>query len=118
MLLYAVGGGLLEVVVSPIVEACPNEHKDKTMSMLHSFYCWGTAGVVVISTIFFNVFGIDNWKILALVWAAVPVINGLTFLKVPIAPLINEEENGLSLKELISKRHFGDFTYYVLCRSK
>ena len=61
--LYAVGGGLLEVVVSPIVEACPNEHKDKTMSMLHSFYCWGTAGVVVISTIFFNVFGIDNWKI-------------------------------------------------------
>ena len=101
VLLYAVGGGLLEVVVSPIVEACPNEHKDKTMSMLHSFYCWGTAGVVVISTIFFNVFGIDNWKILALIWAAVPVINGLTFLKVPIAPLINEEENGLSLKELI-----------------
>lgn len=113
VLLYAVGGGLLEVVVSPIVEACPNEHKDKTMSMLHSFYCWGTAGVVVISTIFFNVFGIDNWKILALVWAAVPVINGLTFLKVPIAPLINEEENGLSLKELIKQKAFWGF--YLLC---
>ena len=119
VLLYAVGGGLLEVVVSPIVEACPNEHKDKTMSMLHSFYCWGTAGVVVISTIFFNVFGIDNWKMLALVWAAVPVINGLTFLKVPIAPLINEEENGLSFKRTYkAKGILGIFTYYVLCRSK
>jgi fucose permease len=115
VLLYAVGGGLLEVVVSPIVEACPNEHKDKTMSMLHSFYCWGTAGVVVISTIFFNVFGIDNWKILALVWAAVPVINGLTFLKVPIAPLINEEENGLSLKELIKQKAFWGFLLIMCC---
>ena len=115
VLLYAVGGGLLEVVVSPIVEACPNEHKDKTMSMLHSFYCWGTAGVVVISTIFFNVFGIDNWKILALIWAAVPVINGLTFLKVPIAPLINEEENGLSLKELIKQKAFWGFLLIMCC---
>lgn len=115
VLLYAVGGGLLEVVVSPIVEACPNEHKDKTMSMLHSFYCWGTAGVVVISTIFFNVFGIDNWKMLALVWAAVPVINGLTFLKVPIAPLINEEENGLSLKELIKQKAFWGFLLIMCC---
>ena len=87
--------------------------KTKLRSMLHSFYCWGTAGVVVISTIFFNVFGIDNWKILALIWAAVPVINGLTFLKVPIAPLINEEENGLSLKELIKQK--GILGFYLLC---
>ena len=115
VMVYAIGGGLIEVLISPVLEACPTDNKESAMRLLHSFYCWGTAGVVVISTIFFNVFGIDNWKILALVWAAVPVINGLTFLKVPIAPLINEEENGLSLKELIKQKAFWGFLLIMCC---
>lgn len=115
VVIYAIGGGLLEVIVSPIVEACPNEHKDKTMSMLHSFYCWGTAGVVIISTLFFNICGINNWRILALIWALVPIINGLLFIKVPIAPLIDEEENELSLKDLIKRKAFWGFLLIMCC---
>ena len=69
---YAIGGGLLEVLASPMVEACPSDNKEKAMSLLHSFYCWGHVGVVLISTIFFRVFGIENWKILACIWALCP----------------------------------------------
>ena len=72
VMVYAIGGGLLEVLVSPVVEACPSDHKEKAMSMLHSFYCWGHVGVVLLSTLFFKIFGISNWKILALLWAIVP----------------------------------------------
>ena len=85
VMVYAVGGGLLEVLVSPVVEACPSDNKEKTMSMLHSFYCWGHAGVVLISTLFFHVAGIENWKTLAVVWALIPIGNALAFAKVPIA---------------------------------
>ncbi len=66
VIVYAVGGGLLEVLVSPIVEACPTDNKESTMSLLHSFYCWGCTGVVLISTIFFRIWGTQNWKVLAL----------------------------------------------------
>ena len=97
VVIYAVGGGLLEVLVSPVVEACPTDNKEKAMSLLHSFYCWGHVAVVLISTGFFWIAGIENWKILALVWACVPIINGLVFLKVPIAPLLAEGEEGLSV---------------------
>ena len=90
---YAVGGGLLEVLVSPVMESCPTKNKEKAMSMLHSFYCWGHVGVVLASTLFFQIFGIGNWWILALLWAVVPVANGILFARVPIAPLIQEGEN-------------------------
>ena len=93
---YAIGGGLLEVLVSPVVEACPSDNKEKAMSMLHSFYCWGHVGVVLISTLFFRMFGIGNWKVLAVVWAVIPICNAFGFAKVPIAPLIEEGEQGLS----------------------
>ncbi len=72
---YALGGGLLEVLVSPIVESCPTDNKEKAMSLLHSFYCWGHVGVVLLSTLFFRVFGIGNWKILTVIWVIVPVVN-------------------------------------------
>ena len=62
VILYAIGGGLLEVLVSPVVEACPSDHKEQTMSLLHSFYCWGHVGVVLLSTVFFRKLGIGNWK--------------------------------------------------------
>lgn len=113
--LYAIGGGLLEVLVSPVMEACPTDNKEKAMSLLHSFYCWGHVGVVLICTLFFAVFGISSWKLLALVWALVPIINGVLFSKVPIAPLTPEGEAGLSLKELFVSRLFWIFMLMMLC---
>lgn len=115
VMIYAVGGGLLEVLVSPVVESCPSDNKEKAMSMLHSFYCWGYAGVVLLSTLFFRLFGIQNWKILALVWAVVPICNAFVFTKVPIAPLIAEGEKGLRLGELFRLRIFWLLIVMMLC---
>lgn len=112
--IYAAGGGLLEVLVSPIVEACPTDNKEKAMSMLHSFYCWGHVAVVLVSTIFFAVAGLKSWRLLALFWALVPVVNMILFFKVPIAPLVEEDE-GLSLKALIGKRIFWGFMLLMIC---
>ena len=106
VMIYAIGGGLLEVLVSPVVEACPTDNKEATMSLLHSFYCWGHVGVVLLSTIYFAVFGIENWKYLACFWALVPALNCISFTKVPIATLIEEGETGLSLKELFRNKGF------------
>ena len=115
VMVYAVGGGLLEVLVSPVVEACPSDNKEKTMSMLHSFYCWGHAGVVLISTLFFHVAGIENWKTLAVVWALIPIGNAVAFAKVPIASLMEEGEKGLSLKELFRMKLFWVLMIMMIC---
>lgn len=115
VMVYAVGGGILEVLVSPVVEACPSDNKEKAMSMLHSFYCWGHVGVVLLSTLFFYVFGIQNWKILALVWAVVPFCNAFVFMKVPIATLIEEGETGLRLKDLFGIRIFWILLIMMVC---
>ena len=115
IVLYAVGGGLLEVLVSPVVEACPSDHKEQTMSLLHSFYCWGHVGVVLISTVFFKVFGIGNWKVLACIWALVPLFNAFLFAKVPIASLIEEGEKGLSIRELAKMKIFWIFMLMMTC---
>ena len=93
VIFYAVGSGLVEVLVSPIVEACPFENKDGRMSLLHSFYCWGAVGVILGSTLFFAVFGIENWRILTLIWALVPLVNTFQFLTCPIERLTKEGEN-------------------------
>ena len=106
VMVYAVGGGLLEVLVSPIMEACPTDNKEKAMSLLHSFYCWGQVGVVVLSTVFFAVFGIETWRILAIIWAVVPVINGILFTRVPIASLLEDGDKGMSLLELFKQKMF------------
>ena len=115
VMIYAVGGGLLEVLLSPIVEACPTANKEKAMSLLHSFYCWGHMGVVLLSTVFFSVFGISNWKVLALIWALIPVINGIVFFTAPIYSLQEEGEKGLSLKELLSKGEFWEMIILIVC---
>lgn len=115
VMVYAVGGGLLEVLVSPVVEACPTEHKEQTMSLLHSFYCWGHVGVVLLSTIFFRAFGIGNWKILAVLWALIPLCNTFLFAKVPIASLIDEGEQGFSVKELLSMKIFWILFLMMVC---
>lgn len=115
VMIYAVGGGLLEVLLSPIVEVCPTANKEKAMSLLHSFYCWGHMGVVLLSTVFFSVFGISNWKVLALIWALIPVINGIVFFTAPIYSLQEEGEKGLSLKELLSKGVFWVMILLMVC---
>lgn len=113
--LYAVGGGLLEVLVSPVVEACPTENKERAMSLLHSFYCWGHVGVVLISTVFFRLFGIGSWKLLACLWALAPLLNAVLFTKVPIASLVKEGEQGLSVKELARQKIFWIFLLMMMC---
>ncbi|WP_099468656.1 MFS transporter [Konateibacter massiliensis] len=115
VMVYALGGGLLETLVSPIVEACPTDNKEKAMSLLHSFYCWGHVGVVLLSTLYFGVFGIANWRVLAVLWALIPLANALLFAKVPIASLIEEGEQGLTLKELLSKKIFLLLIVMMVC---
>ena len=115
VLLYAAGGGLLEVLVSPVVEACPSEHKEQTMSLLHSFYCWGQVGVVLASTVFFWIFGIGQWKLLAMLWAMVPLLNAFLFARVPMASLLQEGEKGLSIKELARMKIFWVFMLLMMC---
>ncbi|MDO5809376.1 MAG: MFS transporter [Lachnospiraceae bacterium] len=115
VMIYAIGGGLLEVLVSPVVESCPSDNKEKAMSMLHSFYCWGHVGVVLISTVFFSAFGIANWKILAVLWAIVPLVNAAAFTKVPIRSLMEEGETGLSLKELLTMKTFWILLIMMIC---
>ena len=115
VVIYAIGGGLIEVLISPIMESCPSENKEKAMSLLHSFYCWGHVGVVLLSTLFFWFFGIADWKILALLWVIIPVCNGILFCKVPIAPLIEEGETGMSLWELCKNRIFWILMLMMMC---
>jgi len=113
IVLYAIGGGILEVLVSPIVEACPTEQKSASMSLLHSFYCWGHVSVVLVTTLFFFAFGINNWKILACVWAIVPLANALLFTQVPIATLV--EGGGMSIAGLIKTRTFWILALLMVC---
>ena len=113
--IYAIGGGLIEVLISPILEACPTGNKEKAMSLLHSFYCWGHVGVVLISTLFFTLFGIENWKILAVCWAVVPAVNIILFAKAPIYSLHEEGETGLTLKQLFTRKIFWVMMLMMLC---
>ncbi len=103
---YAIGGGLLEVIISPTMEAIPSSNKEAAMSLLHSFYCWGQVGVVLISTIFFYFFGIDKWNIMAIIWSIIPLANFFFFVSVPVPSLLAEDEKGMSIKELFSTKIF------------
>ena len=115
VVLYALGSGLSEVLVSPIVEACPTDNKERAMSLLHSFYCWGHVAVVLVSTVFFALFGIENWKVVAVVWALVPAVNCILFTQVPIASLLEEGEKGLSFGELLRRRVFLLLLLLMIC---
>ncbi|MCI5736095.1 MAG: MFS transporter [Eubacterium sp.] len=115
VMIYAVGGGLLEVLVSPVVEACPTDNKEKAMSLLHSFYCWGQMGVILISTLFFAVFSIENWRALALIWALLPVVNAFIFMKAPIASLNEEGEKGMTIFELAKNKLFWVLFLMMVC---
>lgn len=114
VILYAIGGGIIEVLISPIVEACPTKKKEAAMSLLHSFYCWGHVGVVLLSTVFFAVFGVDNWRILACLFALVPLCNIFYFKLVPIYPIVEEHEK-LAFGELLKKRSFWLLIVMMVC---
>lgn len=112
---YAIGGGLIEVLISPIIEACPTDNKEKAMSLLHSFYCWGHMGVVLLSTLFFAVFGIADWRILTVIWALIPIANMVLFATAPIYPLVEEGGEGLKLMDLFKNKVFWLMMLMMLC---
>lgn len=114
VVIYAIGSGLIEVLCSPIVEACPFEHKEATMSLLHSFYCWGSVGVILISTVFFAAFGIQSWKWLACIWAIVPLYNVYNFATCPIERPTSDGE-GLKISELLKMPLFWISIVLMIC---
>ena len=115
VVLYAIGGGIIEVLISPIVEACPTERKAAAMSLLHSFYCWGHVFLVLASTGFFALFGVGNWRVLACLWALVPLANVFYFLWVPLAPVVQEGTKQLSFGELFRSKVFWLLMVMMVC---
>ncbi len=114
VVLYAIGSGLIEVLVSPIVEACPFENKDGMMSLLHSFYCWGAMGVILGSTLFFSLFGVQNWKILTFIWALVPLYNTFNFINCPIERLV-EDGKSMGISKLLKTPIFWLMIILMVC---
>lgn len=114
VMMYAVGGGLIEVLISPIVEACPTDKKEGAMSLLHSFYCWGHVFVVLASTLFFAAAGIENWRILSRLWAVIPLVNCFYFLLVPLRVLV-EEGQGMTIPALLKNKMFWLLFVLMLC---
>lgn len=114
VILYAIGSGLIEVLCSPIVEACPFENKEATMSLLHSFYCWGAVGTILISTLFFLLFGMESWKWLAVLWALIPAVNIYNFATCPIEHLV-EEGSGMGIRALFRKPLFWLAVCLMIC---
>ena len=110
VVVYAIGSGLIEVLCSPIIEACPFENKEATMSLLHSFYCWGAVGTILISSLFFLIFGINSWKWLAVIWALIPAVNTYNFMTCPIEHLV-DNGTGMGIKSLFAKPFF----WVVIC---
>ncbi|MCR4933394.1 MAG: MFS transporter [Lachnospiraceae bacterium] len=114
VVIYAIGSGLIEVLCSPIIEACPFENKEATMSLLHSFYCWGSVGTILISTAFFALFGMDSWKWLAVLWALVPAVNIYNFATCPIVPIVDEGA-GMGIRKLIKTPLFIVAIILMIC---
>ena len=113
VVVYAIGSGLIEVLCSPIIEACPFENKSKMMSLLHSFYCWGAVGVIVGSTLFFSAFGTQHWRILACIWALIPLYNVFNFATCPIEPIV-DEGGGMTMAQLLKMKQFWVFIFLMI----
>ncbi len=115
VILYAVGGGLTEVLISPLVEACPSDNKAGAMGLLHSFYCWGSVITVLLSTLFLFIFGKQSWHVLSIAWAAFPALVSVYFLKVPIPEMEEEKGGGMSIPELCKSKDFWVMAVLILC---
>ena len=115
VVIYAICGGLIEVLISPIMESCPTGNKEKVMSLLHSFYCWGQVAVVLLTTVFFQWVGIQNWRILACVWALVPLGNVILFARVPMAPLVEEGAKSISPGQVLRTPLFWILAGMMVC---
>lgn len=115
VVLYAIGGGMTEVLISPIVEACPTEGKSAAMSLLHSFYCWGHVALVLLSTLFFAAFGTANWRVLTLLWMIVPIANAVYFSFVPLYPIVPEEAQQMPMKRMLTSRVFWLLMVMMVC---
>ncbi len=116
VIVYAVGGGLLEVLVSPVVDSLPTpkEQKAASMSFLHSFYCWGQVAVVLFTTLLLRVFGMANWWTMPLLWAVVPLINLYVFTRVPLAPTLPQEQR-TPLRKLFTQPAFVAALLLMIC---
>lgn len=114
VVVYAMGSGLIEVLCSPIVEACPFPNKEATMSLLHSFYCWGSVGTIAVATAFFALFGIDSWKWLAVLLALVPAVNIYNFATCPIEYLVDEGK-GMGIRGLFRRPIFWVAVVLMVC---
>ena len=114
IIIYATGSGLIEVIISPLVDACPSDNKEGAMSLLHSFYCWGHMCVVLLSTLFFALFSVENWRMLSVIWALVPLANGIYFCYVPFPDILGESKT-MSVKDLFRSKLFYVFALVMLC---
>lgn len=112
---YAIGGGIIEVLISPIMETVPTENSEAAMSSLHAAYCWGHIAVVALSTLFFKLFGIDKWQLLAILWTLIPICNGILFCFVPIGSLLPAGEKGMSIGELFKSKIFWVLMIMMVC---
>lgn len=113
--LCSLGSGFIEVMASPTVEALPLGNKSAAMSLLHSFYCWGHLAIVLLSTLFFLLAGIENWRIMAYIWAAIPALNCILFAVVPLAPLAEDKESQGSFWRIFRLKGFPFFLIIMIC---
>lgn len=115
VVIYAIGGGMIEVLISPIVEACPTDGKSAAMSLLHSFYCWGHMALVLLSTLFFALFGTQHWRVLTMLWVLIPLLNAVYFCFVPLYPIVPEETKQMPLRKMLGNRVFWLLMAMMLC---
>ena len=111
--IYAIGSGLIEVLCSPIIEACPFENKSGTMSLLHSFYSWGAVGTILGSTLFFSIFGTEHWRVLSCLWSILPLFNIVNFASCPIEPIVGEG-GGMTIGQLMKTKVFWLFLVLMI----
>lgn len=113
-LISAMGSGLIEVIANPIMQSCPKPKKNFSMGFLHSFYCWGALGVVLISTLLLLWTGMGSWKLLALLWALIPAVNTVIFLVSPMNQPSAELEETSSLSKLVKTKMFWLFIFIMI----
>lgn len=114
VIVYAFASGLMEVIISPMIEMLPTSNKSGNMSLLHSFYCWGQAITTVGTTLLLSAFGYRGWTYIPLIWAIVPFINAFSFIRVPIVEPQPERKSD-SFRVLFSDRRFRVFMLIMLC---